>query len=379
VTLIADFDPILLPSFAEIRASSQTNEVAKVKKANLTQGSDGETTLTGSHDTALKPSVIKVGPEGYIHGWIKVGPGDVDGDTAASVLQQALKSEPPAGHTASVTGSPVKNAEAHKSMVAQRIAAEVTSDHEKMIAAAFAGENMKNFDDDWVAIAHQPEAYVHAKSASGSVKIYAVADPRKPTEAEPVTPAWLKQIAASRMVHIWSLSSNDSVETALAMQEAAKREFNVDNAMSWDMTPRVSKKVVKILAQHGGVYQDFLRAQYNITQQDLASRGITKVSLARGMKWSNVDAAPAWAKDIITSKKADSVEVKLPQVRPLSSWSLQEITAYQFSGRNGVVLKADIPASKVLSWPKSGFGALDEAELVTLPHDGVGMISRGGQ
>lgn len=53
-------------------ASSQANEREKVKKANLEHVSGNEATLTGSHDTALEPSVIKVGPEGYIHGWIRV-------------------------------------------------------------------------------------------------------------------------------------------------------------------------------------------------------------------------------------------------------------------------------------------------------------------
>jgi len=52
---------------------------------------------------------------------------------------------------------------------------------------------------------------------------------------------------------------------------------------------------------------------------------------------------------------------------PASSWSLnREIAAIFASSNNGVVHHSNVPAERILSFPRTGSGCLDEEELVVL-------------
>ena len=91
---------------------------------------------------------------------------------------------------------------------------------------------------------------------------------------------------------------------------------------------------------------------YDETQRQLAERGIKEVVLYRGVS------DPKFVRggsDLITLKG-----------NALESWSVNPYVAYGFTGRRGYVAKMIVPASRVLSTPRSGFGCADEWEFVLI-------------
>lgn len=94
----------------------------------------------------------------------------------------------------------------------------------------------------------------------------------------------------------------------------------------------------------------------NISQ----AKGIKKVTLYRGMQGF-------MATDYGDEPEAKTAEILL---RPLSAWSTYPLEANYFadgyfgnSGK-GVVIKATVPAQDIFSIPLTGFGCLDENEVV---------------
>lgn len=121
-----------------------------------------------------------------------------------------------------------------------------------------------------------------------------------------------------------------------------------------------------------------LRAQYAATQQWLADRGITEVTVHRGMGWGE-DATAAGA----ASRQApgwyepghDGSHLVEPALNPLSSVSTTMPVAEAFSlGANDAddraVITTTIPAARIASTPRTGMGCLAEHELVVLPGPG---------
>jgi hypothetical protein len=54
------------------------------------------------------------------------------------------------------------------------------------------------------------------------------------------------------------------------------------------------------------------------------------------------------------------------RTRPLSSWAYESLAAESFAGDNGVLMRAVVPASRILSTGTTGVGCLSEAEMVVL-------------
>jgi hypothetical protein len=82
--------------------------------------------------------------------------------------------------------------------------------------------------------------------------------------------------------------------------------------------------------------------------------------------FSNV---PQWAKNVSAGDVIDA-----PQARPLSSWAFLQSAAESAGtfamGGKTVVVKATVPASAAVSFPRTGFGAYNEAEFVILDMEG---------
>lgn len=264
------------------------------------------------------------------------------------------------------------DAAAHKRLVASRIADTVKADHKQMVAAAFAGEDPTTDADmaRYLDAAEHPEKYTMNPHASSYDLNLSTKDASWPG-ATPVTPKALKEFAAGKMIQNWAGTSNDHSVKSLVAQRAAVDEFGLENVADWNMDSGLTSRVDAATAEHGATFRAFLRAQYDLTQQDLKDRGITHVNVMRGMKWGN-GSAPKWTAGAKTGK-----HVSTPPLRPLSSWTVHSSTAANFSnsGGNGprVVIKSSVPASAVLSWPQSGFGCLSEFEFVCLA--GVGQVT----
>ena len=167
-----------------------------------------------------------------------------------------------------------------------------------------------------------------------------------------------RESMVSSLVDQWAITSNDSSARSHAIQEAARDEFGLSGASEWDpIDGNVSAAMAKgreIYAAHGAVYRDFVRAQYDGTQEWFKERDVVSVELWRGVKASSTE-GPGLAP--ITGKA---------RTRPLSSWAYESLAAESFAGDNGVLMRAVVPASRILSTGTTGVGCLSEAEMVVL-------------
>lgn len=174
----------------------------------------------------------------------------------------------------------------------------------------------------------------------------------------------VRQISVSEVMGAWSYGSNNNVRV-LAIQEATKEEFGLTEAMDWRMDPKDRKAVQLELLYNRDALKDFVRTQYEMTQELLQERGITEVIGYRAMTWPEGAPRPEWA----GMEVGESFEARH---RPLASWSAdRQIVAdwLETRGGPGVILVDRTPAGDVLSVPATGMGYFGQKEWVTLPGD----------
>ena len=200
-------------------------------------------------------------------------------------------------------------------------------------------------------------------------------------------PEWIDAVrteAVSGLIGAWANTSNDSSTRSLAMQEAAVREFGLVGALGWDQRAAAAestgfnindkanidrivegrqKELDDELASKGELYQAFLRAQYEATQDYFKANGITEVGVARGMTVPKDD-RPQWAQ---------TGEQDVP-LRPLSSFSYDETISARFAqaerGMAPVMIAGMVPVDRVLSTARTGVGCLNEREIVVMAGPG---------
>ncbi|MFB8762097.1 hypothetical protein [Nocardiopsis alba] len=174
----------------------------------------------------------------------------------------------------------------------------------------------------------------------------------------------VRQISVSEVMSSWSYGSNNNVR-ALAIQEATKEEFDLSGIMEWHMDPATRKAVQMEISYNRKALKDFVRTQYEMTQELLAERGLTEVIGYRAMTWPEGAPRPEWAGlEIGESFKA--------RHRPLASWSADRRIVSDWletRGGPGVILVDRTPASDILSVPATGMGYFGQKEWVTLPSD----------
>jgi hypothetical protein len=194
-----------------------------------------------------------------------------------------------------------------------------------------------------------------------------------------------REAAVSALIKQWAWTSNDTEAKSLAIQEAARREFHLDSAAGWEPEPSpdpegyggalnalIGGGTDADFKAHEGVYRDFLRTEYALTQADLKAAGISAVRLYRGYAWDHRAEVPGWV-----GRRTGPV----PPLRPLSSWSSSESLAGDFAadeGNYGAVVSAAVPAEAIISTSRSGQGVLPELEFVTLPVGGMANVRRVG-
>ena len=145
-----------------------------------------------------------------------------------------------------------------------------------------------------------------------------------------------------------------------ALQDIAKDVLGVEDSAEWnDGTTGEAKKdfkdaVSEIKKQYGEALTALVKAQYRLTQEWLEERGIEKLVVYRGIKEPRS----------VDNKKG------LVQLRPLSSWSQNQREALKFTGGTpnptGGMLRTVIDAKDVFSTPFTGFGCLEEDEIVVI-------------
>ncbi|MFF2021179.1 NUDIX domain-containing protein [Streptomyces sp. NPDC058171] len=225
-------------------------------------------------------------------------------------------------------------------------------------------------DDDYVLVPYN-EQYPSMGADVLRVDELDAADPRHAPDrvvpmGSPGADELVRTIAVSELMSAWSYGSNNNTRV-LALQEATKEEFGLTEVLEWHMDPKVEFAVNLELAYNRDVLREFLRTQYEMTQEVLAARGVTEVISYRGLTWSEGAAQPEWA----GLEVGDSFEARQ---RPLASWSAdRQIVAdwLEQRGGHGVILVDRKPAEDVLSLPVTGMGYLGQKEWVTLPGDSL--------
>jgi hypothetical protein len=189
-------------------------------------------------------------------------------------------------------------------------------------------------------------------------------------QGTPEAEQMVRQAATSNLIQQWSFTSNDTSATALAMQDIAAQKFGIENHADWNVdTSGLTSEAVStmnayretLVNEKAEVLGSFLQAQYDSTQDYLSSKNIDSLVLYRGMK------------DLETPVESGEQWV---QTRPMTSWSTSEQSAAMFSdvdptlgsdeSLNSVMVKATVPADRILSLPMTGFGCLNEQEVVVL-------------
>lgn len=172
--------------------------------------------------------------------------------------------------------------------------------------------------------------------------------------------------ACAFLVHQWARTSADENEYSLAMQLAAEKEFGL---RPWKPFRHKSqwRTATNLYRDHGGAFRSFVRAQYDQTQRYFRERGVDSVYVFRGMDRSKgLDQLrkPPGGKTVATMRH------RVP-LQPMSSFSADFNESLGFAGlTHGTILAAEVPAGRVLSICRTGFGCLSEVEVVVLSGEG---------
>jgi len=175
----------------------------------------------------------------------------------------------------------------------------------------------------------------------------------------------------------WAGTSGDSNLDSIRMQLAAETEFVVkDAAHPWPAatealagqelatSPAASYAVGPIAPAEGLANQAFLREMYGQTQADLATRGLDGMYVYRGSQWDEGDPLAR-----ASGPFDGATRVGLTVTQPMSSWSINPDTAIAFATAdmfNGRLDAMWVPADRILSTPRTGYGCANEGEVVVL-------------
>jgi hypothetical protein len=273
----------------------------------------------------------------------------------------------------------------------------------KGLASGRPGEN--NFDMDKAAddfLTSNLTSPVHsfdAGSAFGDGREVANPDRvdiKKAGTARLSQDAGIKETQANDILGTWAESSNDSSYQSLLLQKAASEElgsplseWQKDNLEVVEGNRKFSKVMISGASRNvksafdpqgeerGWETDDVImaktkksvRALYDHTQKELADAGITEVTLYRGI------IAPSKT----PGRRGDTAGYS---GNALESWSSDPRIAGIFSsdGARGYIVKMTVPASRVFSTSKAGFGCINEFEFVLLGNSGdtVMIVYSGG-
>ncbi|MFJ8627458.1 NUDIX domain-containing protein [Kitasatospora sp. NPDC093550] len=263
-----------------------------------------------------------------------------------------------------------------KTIAIQALAERMRSPTAELVLAAFGlgvGTDMGHRlgDGSYVLVPHN-EQYPSMGADIFHIDELDRADPRHASDKvvgmdDPRAETLVRWIAVSELMGSWSYGSNNNVR-ALALQEAAKEEFGLTKVLEWRMDPKTRSAVDLELDYNRNALRDFLRSQYQLTQELLASRGITELVSYRALAWQGGSERPDW----FGLSVGDTFEARQ---RPLASWSSDRKIVSdwleQRGGGHAVILVDRKPAKDILSIPMTGMGYLGQKEWVTLPGDGL--------
>lgn len=260
-----------------------------------------------------------------------------------------------------------------KTIAIQAVADRMRSSTPELALAAFGlvvGTDMAHRlgDNRYVLVPHN-EKYPSMGADILHIDELDPADPRHAPDKvlrmdDPRAEALVRRISVSEVMGSWAYGSNNNVRV-LALQEAAKEEFGLAGVLEWRTDPGTRAAVEMELDYNRDALRDFLRTQYDLTQEALTARGVTEVITYRALTWHEGAAQPDWAGMDV----GDTFEARH---RTLASWAAdRQVVADWLEQRGGhaVILVDRKPARDILSMPTTGMGFFAQKEWVTLPGD----------
>jgi len=179
----------------------------------------------------------------------------------------------------------------------------------------------------------------------------------------------------------WESTSADKSSYAISLQMAAAEEFGLTSAKVMTTAEIASAAKDSLGRSWSGIqeqyktrdiYKCILRQQYNNTQAYFQKRGISEVTLVRGVKWDSKGKVPSdlkwmWAE---ADRETRAFEPRVSS-NPLSSWSSHLTTASSFAmnrqrASEGLVLLSHVPVSRIASTGRTGMGVIGEGEYILL-------------
>ncbi len=333
--------------------------------------------------------LVKVGPEGYIHGWIKVGPGeDIDhskitnehvakpahdiinslnidpitpipaddynpaqGYEAAPMIDEAVKR----GEAGDYAGMMTQLGTAHDSLNRDGL----TTDADRLnrmitnagrVARYNSGqpEPLTRLDRDDFTVPHddrgngksydQTTKNVAAHLNASDSDLHALANEDGRHDTDSMSGNELKRTMVEGYVSNWRGSSGGPVPVAMITHVADKlgRPYELEDSEKRTNAYIAARPAVQRAAHAIG------DAMYNATQEWLKNNGIKNVELHRASRGAEWD------------KK-----------RPFTSWSTT--SGWTREGNTGGTRHESIPAERIFSLPPTGFGTYAESEAVVLP------------
>jgi len=175
-----------------------------------------------------------------------------------------------------------------------------------------------------------------------------------------------------QLTRSWAVSSGDEQPLSVLLQVVARDLFNLPQGKFYsdEMLGRLWGQEQQSMAIRGwknlesarGIAEKYLRAVYEITQEELSSRRIKEVMLLRGVELAPDEPWPEREGEIFSHTS-----------NPLSSWSMSMFTAEYFAGstfgaapNRGVVFAIKVPAERIFSTAVTGAGCLLETEVILI-------------
>ena len=171
----------------------------------------------------------------------------------------------------------------------------------------------------------------------------------------------LRESVVSNLVAQWASTSNGGDPMSLAIQDLAIKEFGIDRPAEWKVEEELKDEISEIKNNHEKLIKKFLRAQYELTQEYFQKKGISKVTLYRGIR--NF-IAHDMTESTFPSSRGFTAAIKL---RPMSSWSTSEGIAFAFGrGADSKIFRKEYDVKDIIAFPGTGVGCYDEREMVVI-------------
>lgn len=166
---------------------------------------------------------------------------------------------------------------------------------------------------------------------------------------------------ADQLLGAWASSSNRGI--ALGIQSAVERVFSQKDGVRSFKTSNDDPAIEN-------VFDEFVKAQYLITQTMFKDAGITKITTHRGMTWYASKGDPLNT-DAVGQNALLVIEDAEVALQPVSSTAFNRQIAYGFASAQprdslSVVVHSDTPVERILSSGFTGIGCLEEDELTLI-------------